>query len=189
MKTDPLLLDIPEQFTSNRLLIRAPLPGDGPAINAGVVESINELRPWMPWAQTVPTIDDSEIYTRNSRAKFLLRQDLQLRLFLREGGTFVGSSGLHRINWEVPRFEIGYWVRTSMVGRGYISEAVTAITGFAFNQLKAQRVEIRCDDRNTRSWRVAERCGFELEGVLRNDSRATDGSLSNTRVYSRIASA
>lgn len=189
MKTNPLLLDIPEQFTTERLLIRAPLAGDGAAVNAAVAESINELRPWMPWAQTMPSVEDSELHTRRSRAKFLLREDLHLRLFLHKDGTFVGSSGLHRIDWDVPKFEIGYWVRTSLSGQGFITEAVAAIAAFAMEQLNAQRVEIRCDDRNHRSWRIAERCGFQYEGMLRNDSRAPDGTLCSTRVYSRVRGA
>jgi len=36
---------------------------------------------------------------------------------------------------------------------------------------------------------VAERCGFELEGVLRHERRAPDGSLRNTCIYARLAAA
>jgi RimJ/RimL family protein N-acetyltransferase len=187
MKIDPLLIDIPEQFTTERLLIRTAMNGDGAALNEAIVESIAELRPWMPWAQSVPTPEESEAYSRRARSRFLLREDLPLRFFLKQTGQFVGSSGLHRIDWEVPKFEIGYWVRTSMAGRGYVTEAVGAIADFALQKLSAQRVEIRCDERNDRSCRVAERCRFELEATLRRDSRAPDGTLRNTRVYTRLA--
>lgn len=53
--TNPILLAIPERFESERLIIRAPLLDDGPMVNAAVSVSIGELRPWMPWARTVPT--------------------------------------------------------------------------------------------------------------------------------------
>ena len=49
---------------------------------------------------------------------FILRQDLWLLLFEKGTSTIVGSSGLHRIEWEVPSFEIGYWVRTRYAGKG-----------------------------------------------------------------------
>jgi RimJ/RimL family protein N-acetyltransferase len=52
--------------------------------------------------------------------------------------------------------------------------------------LKAERVEIRMDDHNVRSWRVAERAGFTLEGVLRRDALAPDGRVRNTRVYAQV---
>lgn len=67
---DPLLLDFPESFESERLLIRAPLWGDGAAVNEAVRESVEELRPWMPWAQTVPTIEESELSIRRARVHF-----------------------------------------------------------------------------------------------------------------------
>ena len=51
---------------------------------------------------------------------------------------------------------------------------------------RGRRIEIRMDDRNERSWQVAERCGFELEGILRNYARREDGSLENTRIYAKI---
>jgi RimJ/RimL family protein N-acetyltransferase len=189
MKIDPLLIDVPEEFTTQRLLIRAPRAGDGPAIYEAIQESFDELRLWMPWAQTMPTVEESELRSRQARAKFLLREDLQLRLFLKDEGTFVGGSGLHRMDWNVPSFEIGYWVRKRFARQGYVTEAVNGIAQLAFNQLAARRVEIRCDNRNERSWRVAERCGFQLEGVLRNECRTTDGALRNTRVYARVSAA
>ena len=51
---DPILHDIPLSFTSERLTIRCPQPGDGAALNAAVLESLAELRPWLPWAQQAP---------------------------------------------------------------------------------------------------------------------------------------
>jgi RimJ/RimL family protein N-acetyltransferase len=52
-----------------------------------------------------------------------------------------------------------------------------------FEQLGANRIEIRCDARNSRSRRVAERAGYRLEAELKNDIRAPDGLLRNTLIY------
>jgi RimJ/RimL family protein N-acetyltransferase len=59
---------------------------------------------------------------------------------------------------------------------------------FAFTHLRAARVELITDEENTRSRRVAERCGFTLEGVLRHERRAEDTGLRNTCVYARLPS-
>src|SRR5450759_4369055 len=99
----------------------------------------------------------------------------------------VGGSGLHRMNWNAGMFEIGYWCRTKFVGQGYIAEAVHGITNFAFTHLKANRVEIRCDANNDRSAAVAKRCGFLLEGILRNDKLNVNGELCSTLVFSKIS--
>ncbi|TCM97910.1 RimJ/RimL family protein N-acetyltransferase [Paenibacillus sp. BK033] len=183
---NPILMTIPESFESERLIIRAPLYGDGAAVNEAIIESIEELRPWMPWANKIPTIEESEINVRQSRLEFLERTDLRLLLFHKETGRLVGSSGLHRMDWQARNFETGYWVRTSYEGQGYITEAVEAITNFAIQELEANRIEIRCDARNKRSANVAERSGFTLEGILRSEKRAADGSLRDTRIYSKV---
>lgn len=81
-----IMLSIPESFESERLLIRAPHWGDGLAVNEAVKESIEELRPWMPWANKVPTVEESEASIRRSRLEFLERTDLRLLLFRKETG-------------------------------------------------------------------------------------------------------
>ncbi len=186
LAANPILLDVPDHLRTARLVIRAPRPGDGAVVNAAIRESMEKLRPWMPWAQREQTIEETEAYVRGAAARFLKREDLPLLLFRREDGLFVGGSGLHRIDWSVPRFEIGYWVRASLEGQGYISEAVRGIADFAFAVLKAERVEIRCDALNTRSAAVAERCGFALEGRLRHDSRSPSGALRDTLIFARL---
>jgi RimJ/RimL family protein N-acetyltransferase len=183
---NPLLLDFPEEFKTERLLIHAPRVGDGVELNALVQASVEELRPWMPWVTPVPTVEQSEESVRKAIGRWKLREDLRLHLYLKSTGEFIGGSGLHRINWEVPKFEIGYWVGRRFAGKGFVTEAVVRITQFAFEELHAQRVEIRCDDKNVRSAKVAGRAGFLLEGILRNDSRNSAGELRDTWIYAKV---
>jgi RimJ/RimL family protein N-acetyltransferase len=183
---NPLLLDIPDTFESERLTIRVPRAGDGVEESAAVTESLAALRPWMPWAKTAPSVEEAEARCRRVWADFVARADIGLELFLKGTPTLVGGSGLHRMDWDAPKFEIGYWVRTRFAGQGYVTEAVRAITDFAFTGLSANRVEIRMDDLNEKSWRVAERAGFQLEGVLRNEERNVAGELRDTRIYAKL---
>jgi RimJ/RimL family protein N-acetyltransferase len=162
------------------------MPGDGPELHAAVKESMGELLPWMPWPEEHATVEDSESSARLARVRFLERTELRMHFYLKGTGTLVGSSGLHRIDWQVPKFEIGYWCRTRFSGQGYMTEAVRGIEAFAFDALGAKRVEIRCDPSNRPSAMVAERAGFVLEGELRNDALATDGTLRNTLVFSAL---
>ncbi len=107
-----------------------------------------------------------------------------VRAFLKSTGEFVLGSGLHPRDWEVPKFEIGYWCRTSQQGCGYVAEAVRALTRVGFEQMGANRIEIRCDPRNICSRRVAERAGYKLEVKLRHEQVSPDGALRNTLIYS-----
>jgi len=176
----------PRELRDGAALDPEPLPGDGPDVYAAVRESIEKLSPWMAWPKEHRTVEDSEASVRRARVAFLARSELRLHLYLKGTDTLVGIAGLQGIDWDVPKFEIGYWYRTSLTGNGYVTEAVRAITSFAFDALGARRVEIRCDPRNLKSARVAERAGFALEGTLRDNERGTDGSLRDTLIYSSL---
>jgi ribosomal-protein-serine acetyltransferase len=185
--TDPILREFPYSFETERLLIRGPLPGDGKTLHQAVLESQNELRAWMPWAVDIMDELAYEKLVREGHLKFLSREDLWMLFFLKDTDTLVGTGGLHRMNWEVPRFEIGYWVRTSFGRQGYITEAVNGITDFAFKTLGAKRVEIRCDKLNERSAAVARRAGFDLEATLHNDGRHhITSALRDTLVFAKF---
>ncbi len=183
---NPALLDFPEQFETERLLIRPPRPGDGAIMHAAVMESLAELRLWLPWALNPADAEGYEAICRRKYAEWLLREDLMLTLWRRADGVFVGASGLHRIDWSVPRMEIGYWCRTSLSGQGYITEAVRGITRFAFEHLGVKRLEIHCDESNTRSVAVARRAGYTLEALRHHYMCGTDGTLRNVLVFVRF---
>ena len=186
MAPPPVLLDLPETIETQRLVLRAQRPGDGAALNEAILETWETLHRTMPWAREQPSVAESEAKARQMHAAFVTRADLPMLVFRKDTGTFVGGTGLHRMDWAVPRFEIGYWCRRSCEGQGYVSELVAVLTRFAFATLAAQRVEIHCSHRNVRSQRVAERCGYVLEGRLRNHGREATGELRDTMVYALV---
>jgi RimJ/RimL family protein N-acetyltransferase len=184
--TDPLLLDLPTSIETERLLVRVPQAGDGLALRAAVAESLPELRQFLdflPWVANEPTPESSEARCRKGAANFLLRTDLPFLVFEKSSGQLLGGVGLHRTIWSTPKTEVGYWIRTSRAGNGFVTEAVSALVEYAFNQMRAVRVELITDEANAPSRKVADRCRFGLEGVLRNERRAPDDSLRNTCVY------
>ncbi len=174
---------IPERLETPRLIVRRPRLEDVPDIYASVRESLAELSPWMVWATPDYSLAGCEENTREAIAQFMTRRNLRYHFHDKETGEHIGNSGLHAVHWDVPKFEIGYWCRTSKVGQGYVTETVQALTKLALEDLGAARVEIQCDDKNIKSAQVAERCGYGLEGVLRYHSRDMDGSLRDTRIY------
>jgi len=184
---NPLLLDFPDSFDTERLTIRAPRVEDVPEMMDAVNESLPELRPWMPWAAEPPVLEGQVGRIRHAIAKWIIREELLLHVYLKGTSTFVMSSGLHRIDWQAGKFEIGYWVRMKYTGQGFVTEAVNGITAFVFKHLHANRVEIRCDAQNIRSAAVAKRCGFLLEGILRHDSVDVSGALRSTMIFSKLS--
>ena len=183
---NPIMFNIPTEFTTQRLLIRMPKPGDGKVVHAAINASLPELKPWMIFAQKEQTEQEVEANIREAYVNYLSRKDLRLLVFLKESGQFIASSGLHRIDWSIPQFEIGYWIDSRYSGKGYITEAVQGITDFALNELKARRIEIRCDANNVKSRAIPEKLGYTLEGILKNNGRSVDDEqLIDTCIFAK----
>ena len=187
--SSPVLRDVPLQFETERLLIRCPRAGDGRVVHDAVVESLPALREFpasLVWAMAEPSLEASERFCREGHASYLLRTMMPMLLFLKGTDILVGSSGLHALDWSVPKCEIGYWGRSSFTRQGFVTEAVDGITAFAFTQLGVRRIQALPDAENLRSCLVCERASYLLEGTLRHERAAPDGTLRDTRVYSLV---
>ena len=184
---EPILLDLPERIEGDRVYIRPCMPGDGKSVYEAVIRSLDELKPWMPWAHFEQSVDAAEKRVREAFAKFILREDFRLHYFLKSDDSFIGSGGYPRLNWETRCFEIGYWIDSRFTGQGYATETANLLVDFAFKFLDANRIEIRVDTKNNASRKVPEKLGFQLEGILRHNSYSADGKiLRDTCVYAKI---
>ncbi|HLI70823.1 MAG TPA: GNAT family N-acetyltransferase [Ktedonobacteraceae bacterium] len=186
MTTPPTLIPLFEELHGEHVLVRPYRESDAQALFEAVTESRDHLRPWLPFADAHQTVEESRDWIIHVMAEWLIRTNLTVSIWEISTNRFVGGSGLHPHDWEIRYFEIGYWLRASATGHGYVTEAVKLLTDFAFARLAATRVEIRCDERNVRSAAIPRRLGYVQEGLLRNNSLAPDGSLRNTLVFSLV---
>ena len=177
---------IPTELIGPRVLLRPFRSQDAPAFLEAIEESRAHLEPWLPWVRGVRSLADARADLTKVRSRWRARVDLAVGIFHRETGRLLGGSGLHRIDWTLRVFEIGYWVRATEEGRGYVAEAVQLLTRLAFERLQAARVEIRMDPRNIRSRRVASRLGFVLEGTLRRSAAGPAGRPADREVFALI---
>jgi ribosomal-protein-alanine N-acetyltransferase len=109
-------------------------------------------------------------------------------VFLKKTTEFVAQIYLGKINADLPEFMIGYFADIDQTGNGYVSEAVTAVVSELFATAGAHRIQIETDDTNTRSIRVAQRCGFTREGHLRENKKNSDGTISGTIFFGLLKS-
>jgi ribosomal-protein-serine acetyltransferase len=129
---------------------------DADAVFRAVTESVDHLRPWMPWAAG---------YTRQSAAEFLAKaaQDWEdgtgYNYAIINGDALAGGCGLMaRIG--PGGLEIGYWVHRAHTRRGLATEASAALVEQAFRLPGIDRVEIVHDELNAASGGVPRKLGF-----------------------------
>jgi RimJ/RimL family protein N-acetyltransferase len=176
-----------DELAGERVLVRPYRMEDAEALQEAVAESREHIRPWLPFADAHQTIEESRDFIARKTAEWILREtELGTAIFLRENGAYLGGLGLHIRSWEIRFFEIGYWLRATAEGHGYMREAVSLVIEFAARDLLASRLEIRCDARNTRSAGVAESLGFTREGILRNNLLTPTGETRTTLVFGLV---
>lgn len=86
----------------------------------------------------------------------------------REDAVVLGGASLNGVDLSEGRAAVGYWLAPSARGRGVAIHAVRLLARWAFDDVGLGRLELTCGPDNRASQRVADRCGFTREGVLRS---------------------
>lgn len=147
------------------------------AFAEAVKQSLDHLRPWMPWA-TSATADPEAQRARLAGAaeSWEAGTEFLYTVFLpehqpAEGGPVIGTIGLHR-RLGPGGIEIGYWMHAAHTGRGYATAAARALTGAALALPDVQRVEIHCDAANAASAAIPRKLGYRLERIDTREPQA-----------------
>jgi len=147
------------------ITIRPLARDDAGAVVEAVSESIADLQPWMPWCHPGYSLEDANTFIDKTRAGLQAGSGFEFAVIVE--GTLGGISGINEIDRGNRRANIGYWVRSSMAGRGVAAAAVGLLRDWAFTQTDLVRLEILVAAGNVRSQRVAEKAGAVREGLLR----------------------
>jgi len=151
---------LPAVLHGGRLTLRRWMVSDADLMSRVVRESLDHLRPWMPWAAHEPVaIDDRRAFLEGWDREWRAGGDVRYLVFL--GSEVVASTGLHR-RLGPDALEIGYWVHVDHIGCGYATELSRVLTDAAFCIAGIDRVEIHHDRANVRSGAVPRKLGFVL---------------------------
>ncbi|MDP9225362.1 MAG: GNAT family N-acetyltransferase [Actinomycetota bacterium] len=159
-------------ITTPRLRLAPSAVEHADSLWSAVEASLPELRRWMPWASddTYERNRDFLTMCENGWAK---NEAWTFTIF--EADRAAGTLGLASFDVVLNSAELGYWLRSDLTGRGYMTEAAAALVEFGFGGLKLHRIELRAGVENYDSNRVAEKVGFQRGGVLRDGSRGEGG--------------
>ena len=173
----------PERLETERLVLRPPTEADQEGLLEAVTASYSELNEWLEWAKEPYGPDKAAKWIEDSARMRAAETECGVLLLLKPTGRIVGTGTLKAPDWDVPSFEVGYWLHTDHTGHGYATEAARELARHAFEDLGAKRVFLDIDDRNQGSWAIAERLGFEWEATLKSESRNNAGDLRDVRIY------
>jgi ribosomal-protein-serine acetyltransferase len=186
---NPALLDLPTEFTSERLLLRCYRPVDGVMYHQMLRTNWDHLYEFLPsFLMNVHSEEDAKTEFSRQMAEWNARHLFIFGVWEKATGIYVGESYLANADWDVPRIEVGYFIVQASTGKGYATEAAKATIRYAFEHMKVLRVDLRCMADNKASIGVAEHCGFIQEGCFRQNHRKKDGSLVDMLWYGLLLS-
>jgi ribosomal-protein-serine acetyltransferase len=159
--------------------------GDAEAVFEAVMKNYDHLKPFMHWITPDYSLASAQQFIGQYLKDREERRSLGVGIFRND--KFIGSIGFVNFDWLAMKTEIGYWISRDEEGKGIVSSACRLLIDFAFDELKMNRIEIRCSAENARSSAIPKRLGFIKEGLLRQ-SEYRDGRLHDFEVYGLLAS-
>ena len=172
------------RIETDRLIIRCYDPKDAFLLQNAIQESLEHLRPWLPWVKDEPEELKVKIERlRVFRADFDLSKKYFYGVFNPEETEMIGGIGLDR-DIGPNAFEIGYWIHVNHVNKGYATEISAALTKVAFEVENVNRIEIHCDPDNTRSAAIPKKLRYVFEATLRNRCENIEGELIDSMIWS-----
>jgi RimJ/RimL family protein N-acetyltransferase len=156
----------------NDVMLRLLRISDARAVARSVRESLEHLKPWMPWADETSTRETFQRQRlRGARHKAAVGDEWQYGLFTADETTIIGAFGLMARKWP-ETLEIGYWVHVDHIGHGYARRASRALTNASLALDGITKVYIRCDEENARSAAVPRALGFTHIGTETREPQA-----------------
>ena len=155
------------ELTDGDILVRPLRTDDVRPLYEAARESIPEVSPWLPWCHENYAIEETEEFIASRTGADASEEAYSFGIFDKQTSKFLGGVGLNFFIRMHQMANLGYWVRTSAIGRGVASRATRLVARFGFEQLGLQRIEIIAAVPNIASQRVAEKVGAMREGLLR----------------------
>jgi [ribosomal protein S5]-alanine N-acetyltransferase len=100
--------------------------------------------------------------------RYEAKQQIRWGIALKNQGDIIGTCGLHALEKEHAKAELGYDLHPNYWGNGVMTEVIARIVDFGFKEMKLNRIEALYNPLNHASRRVLEKNGFKIEGLLRN---------------------
>ena len=166
------------ELRDEEFLLRPWTEADVPAIVAACNDA--EIQRWIPVIPRPYTEQDALSFVRGEA-----RPELEHSFAITVNGAVVGAIGM-TVNSQSRNGHIGYWCAREARGRGHATRALRLVSRWAFDELGLERLELITDPENVASQRVAEKAGYQREGVLRSHLLHPDGRRRDSVMFSLL---
>ena len=133
------------------------------------------------------TIEDTKAYLAEILIKIENKTYLPFMIQDNDTGSFVGFVDIKNIDWNIPKGELGFFIDSKHEGKNLSTRAFTIFTSYCFSQLGFNKLFLRTHESNISARRLAEKCGFEVEGIIRKDYKTTEGNFKDLIYYGRLS--
>ena len=164
--------------------LKTPDPADAAELFALIDNNRARLREWLPWLDFNKTAEDSSKFIKSNIQNEADKKGITALIWHK--GKIAGVASQHLIDWSNKKVSLGYWIGEAFEGKGLITRATEALTDHSIREDKLNRVELRIATGNNKSWAVAERLGFQFEGVARSSEWLYDHFVDH-KVYAMLA--
>lgn len=158
--------------------LRAWTLDDVPALVAACND--DEIQRWLPMIPSPYTEDDARAFVGGKVPDAGRHQ-----FAVTESGRVVGAIGLD-VTESIRQGTIGYWCAREARGRGLMTRALRLLSEHAFEDIGLERLQLFTDPDNHASQRVAEKVGYQREGVVRSHLPQRDGTRRDSIAFSLL---
>lgn len=177
----------PVKIESSLIFIRSYKLGDAPALFRLIENNRNILKDYFPMSvenNTSVMASRHYILERNSDRKN--GKSLFAGIFTADGTQLIGQICAKDINWRVPKCEVGYFIDKNFLQKGIGSASLDLFSNYCFESLKIAKITLRIEPKNNASKKLAEKCGYEMIGIAKNDFRSSEGRLMECELWEKV---
>jgi RimJ/RimL family protein N-acetyltransferase len=170
------------ELRAEGIILRPWRDEDAPAVTAACQDP--EIVRWLPIIPSPYSEEDARAFLEQLRLNWDLGEAFGFAVVDEEDGELLGAITMRMLRFSTGH--IGYWVVPAARGRGVATNALKALCRWGVDDLRLKRLELMTDPRNVASQRVAEKAGFQREGVLRSTLEYRDGSRTDSLMFSLL---
>ena len=134
-------------------------PRHAEELNALIERNFNHIKEWSPWLKDDRSIENTHIFIKRNLLQFANNEGFSIAIRYR--GEMAGQIDFSYFDWINLKTEIGYWLGESFQGKGLVTKSCRVLIEYAFDELKLNRVEMRCGVENQKSRKIPRKTRFQ----------------------------